>query len=33
VRVGIWVDAVEAKQEIIDGVARYKASLKPKKTR
>jgi len=33
VRVGIWVDAVEAKQEIIDGVARYKASIKPKKSR
>jgi inorganic pyrophosphatase len=29
VRVGIWVDAAEAKQEIIEGVARYKASLKP----
>ena len=29
VRVGIWVDATEAKQEIIEGVARYRASLKP----
>jgi inorganic pyrophosphatase len=33
VRVGIWVDAVEAKQEIIDGVTRFKASIKPKKPR